>query len=336
MNDLISVIVPVYNVEKYINKCIDSIVNQTYKNLEIILVDDGSLDKCGRICDEYANMDNRIKVIHKENAGVSSARNSGIENSTGSWIAFVDADDWIERNYFTELLRIAKEKDAELILCGYNRITNKKSEKIDNTGELVVLDSKENLNKILNPQTGYALSWAKLYKRDIIGENLFDTTIIVGEDALFNERVSVNINNSCFYKKSLYNYRIHSNSVVKKFNHSYVNNYLKAIEINRSYLKEKYNDDKEVIQNYYNFVAFHVLLIAVNYCYNPCNANKRQSLKEVCNEETFKEGIEKSNYKNLSLTRKIALFTIKHKLYFLTGIISRVRQIQNSNRKEKT
>ena len=103
MEDLISVIVPVYNVEKYLNKCIDSIINQTYKNLEIILVDDGSQDSSGKICDEYTKKDNRIKVIHKENGGVSSARNIGLNNATGEWIAFIDADDWVDEEYLQTL-----------------------------------------------------------------------------------------------------------------------------------------------------------------------------------------------------------------------------------------
>ncbi|OUQ56652.1 hypothetical protein B5E58_10530, partial [Tyzzerella sp. An114] len=95
-NKKISVIVPIYNVEKYLNRCVDSIINQTYKNLEIILVDDGSPDNCGKICDEYAKKDNRIKVVHKENGGVSSARNVGLNIATGDYIGFVDGDDWID------------------------------------------------------------------------------------------------------------------------------------------------------------------------------------------------------------------------------------------------
>ena len=97
---LISVIVPIYNVEKYLDKCIESIVNQTYKNLEIILVDDESPDNCPEICDKWAERDSRIKVIHKENGGAGSARNAGIEASSGEWIGFVDGDDWIEPNMY--------------------------------------------------------------------------------------------------------------------------------------------------------------------------------------------------------------------------------------------
>lgn len=115
--DKISVIVPVYKVEPYLRKCLDSIVNQTYRNLEIILVDDGSPDNCGAICDEYAAKDNRITVIHKENGGVSSARNAGLDKASGDWIGWVDSDDWIELDMYEYLLKNAVEYRADIAVC---------------------------------------------------------------------------------------------------------------------------------------------------------------------------------------------------------------------------
>ena len=120
VTDLITIVVPVYNVEKYLRKCIDSILNQTYKNLEIILVDDGSPDNCGQICDEYAKKDNRIKVIHKENGGVSQARNVGIDNSNGEFIAFVDPDDYIEKEMLYKLKN--NIENVDLSGCGSQKI----------------------------------------------------------------------------------------------------------------------------------------------------------------------------------------------------------------------
>lgn len=114
----ISVIVPVYKVEPYLRKCLDSIVNQTYENLEIILVDDGSPDNCGAICDEYAARDGRVKVIHQENGGVSSARNAGLDIATGEWVAWVDPDDWIEPDMFQYLLQNAQRQRADIVACG--------------------------------------------------------------------------------------------------------------------------------------------------------------------------------------------------------------------------
>ena len=117
----ISVIIPVYNVEKYLKRCLDSVVNQTYKNLEIILIDDGSTDNSGKICDEYAQKDKRIIVIHKENGGLSDARNKGLDICTGDYISFIDSDDWVDLNYFDVLLKILLEYDVDVACCDYLR-----------------------------------------------------------------------------------------------------------------------------------------------------------------------------------------------------------------------
>ena len=116
---LISVIVPIYKVEKYLNKCVKSIINQTYKNLEIILVDDGSPDNCGKICDKLAERDDRIRIIHKKNGGLSSARNAGIEIANGEYIGFVDSDDYIDNDMFETLYNNIKDNNADLSIIGY-------------------------------------------------------------------------------------------------------------------------------------------------------------------------------------------------------------------------
>ena len=120
----ISIIVPVYKVEQYLRQCIESIINQTYQNLEIILVDDGSPDSCPAVCDEYAALDKRIKVIHKKNGGLSDARNAGLEIATGDYIGFVDSDDWISRTMYEELINVSIEYGVDISCCGYNRIDN--------------------------------------------------------------------------------------------------------------------------------------------------------------------------------------------------------------------
>lgn len=329
MEELISVIIPVFNVEKYINKCLDSIIMQTYRNLEIILIDDGSPDNCGKICDTYEKNDCRFKVIHIENSGVSAARNIGIENSKGKWISFIDSDDWIEKDYFKNMYTTAVEEKADVVLCGYNRVSPDGIEKINSHGENESFNSQEYLINTLNPQTGFGFCHMKLIKRECLGRIKFEEKLQVGEDALFNIMISKNIKKSVFLKKALYNYRINSNSVVKRYDNLYAKKYLYSMKMNKKYLLENYSDI-QVKQNYYNFVAFHVMLIAVNYCYHPNNVqNKKKRLKEVCQYDEFKEGIEKSNYHNISLTRKITLFTLKHKLYFITGLICQYRQAKN-------
>lgn len=119
---VVSVVLPIYNVEKYLDRCLQSVVNQTYRNLEIVLVDDGSPDRCPKMCEEWAKRDDRIKVVHKKNAGLGMARNTGIENATGEFICFLDSDDYIARDAIEKAYRCAKEHDAEIVLFGFNGV----------------------------------------------------------------------------------------------------------------------------------------------------------------------------------------------------------------------
>ena len=135
MKDLITVVIPIYKVEQYLDKCIQSIINQTYKNLQIILVNDGSPDNCGKICDEYALKDNRIEVIHKINGGLSDARNVGIGRAKGKYIGFVDSDDYIEKDMYENMYNLLEERNADVCICNfYNVIENNNIIKNPNNG----------------------------------------------------------------------------------------------------------------------------------------------------------------------------------------------------------
>ena len=128
--DLISVIVPVYKVEAYLDRCVQSIVDQTYTNLEIILVDDGSPDRCPQMCDEWAKRDNRIRVIHKENGGLSDARNAGMQAASGTYIAFVDSDDWLELRCIEYLYQTAEKNACEIVGCAFRMTDGTKEEPV--------------------------------------------------------------------------------------------------------------------------------------------------------------------------------------------------------------
>ena len=334
LDDLISVIVPIYNVEKYIEQCLNSLIDQTYKNIEIILIDDGSIDESGNICDVFMEKDERIRVIHKENGGVSSARNAGLDVAKGKWICFVDPDDYVERQYCYLLLEKAKEKNADIVLCGYHRVVNEKLNDINSTYKQSVYTARQYMINTLNPQTAFGFCHMKLYKKECIDCIRFNESIKVGEDALFNIMVSNNISTFFFLDKMLYNYRVHSNSVVRKFDQNYVEKYANSLNLCKEYLLNNYAGDAEIMQNYYNYVVYHVMLIAVNYCYNPKNIadGKEKSLKKICNYENFKYSIKNSDYKNISITRKIMLFCLKNKLYHLAGFICKFRQKQNKEK----
>ncbi len=169
----ISVIVPVYKVENYLRKCIESIIGQTYKNLEIILVDDGSPDNCPQICDEFAKNDNRIKVIHKSNGGLSDARNAGIEIATGDYIGFVDSDDYISINMYEKLLKACEENNCEIAICGFFCINNGKIIRKSNICDTKKAISKEYALQMLVEEASFGdYAWNKLYKRTLFDSNL--------------------------------------------------------------------------------------------------------------------------------------------------------------------
>lgn len=203
----ISVIVPVYNVEQYLPQCLDSIINQTYKNLEIICVDDGSPDNSGKILDEYAKKDKRIKVIHQENQGVSVARNTGLDNATGEYIGFVDPDDWIEANYYETLIHSAKENNADVVQCGYKTYCDK-IDKVVVWKKTIATNFK---NIIKNLKRGYV--WNKLWKAELIQKNnLRFYPGIYMEDLLLSIKSANHMSLFSIISYAGYCYRIRNNS----------------------------------------------------------------------------------------------------------------------------
>lgn len=169
-NDLISIIIPVYKVEKYLEKCIESVLKQTYTNLQIILVDDGSPDNCGKICDEYAKKDSRIEVIHKANGGLSDARNVGISKAKGRYIGFVDSDDYIKEDMYEILLNLIKKYDADVSICNlYDVIDGNECIRNKENGirEYSRIDI---LKEILLDKNIQSYAWNKLYKKELFDE----------------------------------------------------------------------------------------------------------------------------------------------------------------------
>ncbi|PKN51066.1 MAG: hypothetical protein CVU55_13080 [Deltaproteobacteria bacterium HGW-Deltaproteobacteria-13] len=164
---LISVIIPIYNVEHYLEKCLDSIVGQSYRNLEIILVDDGSRDGSGEICDRYASRDGRIKVIHRENGGVSAARNSGLNVATGEYLGFADSDDWLESDMYKFLQNDLLSAQADIACCGFFLTFNHIEEPNDKSYTHSVLERDEALELLLQDGIIQSHFWSKLYKRDL-------------------------------------------------------------------------------------------------------------------------------------------------------------------------
>lgn len=222
-NKLVSVIVPIYKVEKYLEKCINSIISQTYTNLEIILVDDGSPDNCGKICESFKNKDSRIKVIHKENQGLGMARNSGLEIATGDYVVFVDSDDWIDNNMIELMLLRSINENADIVVCGYKKCNEEKElQKVKTTDKLRIFDNKDDIIKYAvcpilgqdeigeNYKSRSMSVWINMYSMPLLKNNslqFVSERIYLTEDLFFNLKALLYSNKIVFMPECLYSYR---------------------------------------------------------------------------------------------------------------------------------
>ena len=220
---VISIIVPVYKVEKYLEKCILSILHQTFKNFELILVDDGSPDNCPAICDEYAKKDNRIIVIHKNNGGLSDARNAGLSIAKGKYIGFVDSDDYIEQNMYELLLDKIVLKNADMAVCNYKYV-DEQYQSIDNrNANMPINDEILGVDEYFNRLIGkcgwyYVPAWNKLYSKSIF-DNIKFPKGKQHEDEFLIHHIVYRCNSIVCLRQSLYNYVQRSSSIMnQKFN----------------------------------------------------------------------------------------------------------------------
>lgn len=211
---LVSVIVPVYMVEEYLSSCVDSIVNQTYKNLEIILVDDGSPDNCGKICDEYAQIDSRITVIHKENGGLSDARNAGIKTASGHYITCVDSDDYIAVDMVENLYNSIVKYDADISICCTKKTANRDEDLYKETAFDVKLMSPDQAIEEGLYNTSFPLSaWGKLYRRKLFEDIEYPVGKLY-EDLFTTYKLFLKAKKIVYYSKVGYFYYYRSNSIV--------------------------------------------------------------------------------------------------------------------------
>lgn len=206
---LVSIIVPVYNVENYLPKCIESILSQTYADIELILVDDGSQDNCPQICDNYASKDNRVRVIHQANGGRSRARNVGIDAATGDYIMFVDADDWVDADYVERLYELAISNQAQLVVGRYREIYSDCVQD-ESTGDVLVLKGQEPLEFYVRGRGDYQNAnavWVKLYQKELLeGVRFVENKYF--EDVMFVTKVYNKCAKCVYYDQALYNYNI--------------------------------------------------------------------------------------------------------------------------------
>ena len=212
--DKVSVIVAAYNVEKYIDRCVKSLIEQTYKNIEIIIVDDGSVDDTSKLCDSYCSLDNRIICLHKKNGGLSSARNYGIKHSKAPFIAFVDGDDWVEKDFIETLYYNIKKENADLSTVGYRMVWDNGKTKCNTPqNEYRVFDQDTALHELFSQEKMGCMAWQRMYKRDIFNEILFPEGKLF-EDVAIALEVMLRCNKVVWTGDFKYNYYQRSGSIV--------------------------------------------------------------------------------------------------------------------------
>ena len=262
MKEKISVIVPIYNVENYIEKCILSIINQTYTNLEIILVDDGSTDNSSKIIDEYAKKDSRIKVIHKKNEGVSIAKNLGMKESTSNFISFIDSDDTVTPDYIEILYNNLINTNSDISVIGYKVVTENNNILFDSIygcnlkkDQVIVYEGIEKIKELLLQKTIKNFG-CKLYRKDVLINFPVGVTY---EDIVFSLEVIMRSKRVVYTNKSLYNYLKRNNSITATISSKNLNDFANAIYNRYILVKENYKElDK------YNIYSFFQSTIALS------------------------------------------------------------------------
>ena len=306
MDKLISVIVPIYNVEKYLTKCIESIINQTYENLEIILVDDGSPDNCPIICDEYAKRDSRVKVIHKKNGGLSDARNAGLDIATGEYIMFIDSDDFVEIDMMESMMNNMIDNNVDLVVCNIKYIYDN-SEKVKYNQKDKVLDKYEAMQEYIKDGIVQAVAWNKLYKINLINGMRYKVGKI-NEDEFFTYKIVDRINKIYYNSKPFYNYVQRNTSIMGLYSIKR----LDAVEASYerlNFIKERYPElYVEEKKNFINLCIFNyeMILKNINIDYDK---NGRNILKDY---------IKKIRFKN----KELSTYCLKDKIKIIMSKIS--------------
>jgi glycosyltransferase involved in cell wall biosynthesis len=306
MPDKVSVVVPIYKVEKYLNRCIDSILNQTYKNIEVILVNDGSPDRCGSIAEEYAAADPRIKVIHKENGGLSDARNAGMEYVTGQYTMFVDSDDWLSSSKIDMLMTTCKRYKADVVQSAfyyayedYLLIDHKQ---YSPNGKPVILNRESLMYELVKNERVKNFAWGKLYKTSILEGIPFKKGVLF-EDVFWAHQVMDRVKKFVLINQPLYFYMQRSDSIVASYTPRNLD-ILAGLKERHKFIEEKYQD---LVNESYK-VIFRTSLIHYNLLIMNWRIDKRGSYRKEIrdyirkNSTKFKKAVDHDKFLKTQLS----------------------------------
>lgn len=328
----ISFIVPVYNASRTLEHCIKSLLTQTYDNFEIVLVDDGSVDDSSKICDDFAQKENRVVVYHQENAGVSAARNKGLELACGKYVAFVDADDWIDSNVCETFVKACEKQDYDLFCFSAIYSSQKKdvlSLLLPGDVELFSQKQKEELLcKMMTPwapwysfncNTRFAGSvWAKFYRAEVLKNSdiRFSLETIVSEDVLFNVLSFDSFDKIGYSTKAFYHYRVQDDSAQNRYRPNSMKYFGFVIDQIQQWLEEKRKDLN--VKDCANTLFVHYLFGALKEDYfhknNPNKTFASSELKEVLSQEKYKSVLENVKSEYFTLSERILVRLLRHKM----------------------
>lgn len=297
----ISIIVPVYNAEEYLDKCISSILNQTEKDIQLILVDDGSTDGSRGLCESYAEADSRVLFLHQKNAGVSAARNLGISKASGKYIGFVDSDDWIELEMFERLLTEADQSDADVVMCDATTVYSDGKTKADTITQLSenrVLKKSDFTPSLLLEMAGSTCRC--IYKNDRYSDKLrkyplaFPFGVKFSEDRIFNLYAFGQANKVVYIKESYYNRYMNTESAVHRFHADYFETYKKAADGIEQAIHCVWDDDPALQKAYLGQFIDGAIGAVYNYYYKTSpltSAEKKNMVKRLCNDSQLRTAI---------------------------------------------
>jgi glycosyltransferase involved in cell wall biosynthesis len=340
---LISIIVPIFKVpEEYLRNCVESCLNQTFNDIEVVLVDDGSPDNSGKICDEYAGVDSRIKVIHKENGGLVSSRNAGWEEASGEWFAFVDGDDWISPEMCEKLsVAIKKSPDTDVFFWKLafeleNKTIKGKFEWREER-EMVVYSGQECIElakKVLDYDSGISSACNKLIRRDYsIKHGIYhNPTLRQGIEGYdYSMRTFYYAQKAAYLNEYFYHYRYNENSISKSVNYKnseYIVDGFKVLKEQISGFPQKKEFDKILNQR----ICYSLIAMAMNCYYHPDNKDSLKVRSRLFSElikktPMFQEAIRTADLSVMDKNRKLTMFLIRYKVYFMLDIISKAKHI---------
>lgn len=322
----VSVIVPVYNVENELKTCIESIISQSHENWELWLIDDGSTDKSPMLCDEYEKRDSRIHVLHKENGGVSAARNSGLQQVTGEYVLFVDSDDYLEKQALEKMVAEAEDKTADVVLCGFFYRVMHDNSVVENVADASFAGDNKELAKtvfagvfekdLINPP------WNKLIKRSVLQENnlQFNEAYSILEDLSFSVQLLEKCSKVVIMKEALYNYVYkEQNNLVHKFHSNFFEALLFFDACMSKYSSQVAEPEMERIRHHFFCRKTLMFLRKIYKVSGFSNKQKYSELRRICSNEHLQECVTKFETKDKK--KRVAFFCMKHRLYWILHLL---------------